>query len=114
MEGILENVGEWREWGTGAGEGAGGDLPNTSQSTFVRPGAVPSRQGYGTRWGCLSKLNPVDPYSLKPPGFQPLSLYKVKTRFQSLLFQIPNVHRYSPVQHGDSRATGRFGGEQRG
>ena len=66
MERVLDNVGEWREWGkdvgtsggAGGGEGdtAGGwinDPPppalSLSPSTFVRPGAASGRPDYGTR-----------------------------------------------------------------
>lgn len=40
----MGNKGEWREWGSGAGEVAPTDFQAAiTQSSFIRPGAAPGR-----------------------------------------------------------------------
>jgi hypothetical protein len=49
----------------------------------------------------LYKLNAVaPPHSLQAPGFNTCA-YEVKTWFQSLLFQILNLYRYSPDERSE-------------
>jgi hypothetical protein len=56
-------------------------------------------------WRGLYKLNPVDPERLKAPGFNPRA-YQVKTRFQSLGFQM----QLAPLQRGPGATLQRQSG----
>jgi hypothetical protein len=75
--------------------------------------------------GCLYKLNPADPYSLKAPGFafQPLNVLNLKCRFPGFSFQaffactkwqlvppLPRGHRARDAAPASARANRRGSG----